>query len=394
MSSNMQWQKVAMTCALTIASCGSQANDSSSIEFEGSGFLNITVGKMLGGSTGRANDTECPCFISDYAQAAVYTGGKHLQWQPDSKLGLQGSLRFSETPFSVTGQVVARGARDGAVNLEWLYGNYQINPALTLQFGRKRLPMFFNSDAQDIGYALPWTHLPPQLYGWDVVNYTGANLTWNQPLENGWHMRANLLTGSETVEESGYWKMYRGPDNRTDVKWDAILGGDINLSNDWLEARLVYIQSHTRQRNLTGSWSETLQAYDPATVDAAYALHARQRIYGLAVNADLDDWLLRSEIIYIERPGDTFGDRAQILAIGRRMGAWQPMLTWSNYKTMTTVAGATEAHINLAATLRYELDDSSAVKVQLDQQHGRSVPGYQPQYGNARLLTLSYDRVF
>ncbi len=394
MSSIPLWKKITLACALAAAGSASHASDGNPIEFDGSGFLSLTVGKMLDGSSGRANDTACPCFISDYAQAAIYTGSNRLQWQPDSKMGLQGTLLFGDTPFSLTGQVVARGAQDGAVNLEWLYGNYRLNNALTLQFGRKRLPMFFNSDAQDIGYALPWTHLPPQLYGWDVVNYNGANLTWNQPLDNGWHMRANLLAGAETVKESGYWQMYRGPGNRTDVKWDAILGGDINLSNDWLETRLVYIQSHTRQRNLSGSWSEALQGYDPATVDAAYANHARQRIYGLAVNVDRDNWLLKSEIIYIERPGDTFGDRAQILALGRRIGNWQPMLTWSNYKTMTTVPGDTEAHINLAATLRYELDDSSAVKVQLDEQHGRSVPGYEPQYGDARLLTLSYDRVF
>jgi hypothetical protein len=367
-------------------------NDNGPIEFDGSGFFSLTVGTMLGGTKGRANDTECPCFISDYAQTGIYTGKSGLQWQPDSKLGLQGSLSFSDTRFSLTGQAVARGARDGAINLEWLYGNYQINDALTLQLGRKRLPMFFNSDAQDIGYALPWTHLPPQLYGWDAVNYNGVNLTWNKPLDNGWHLRANLLAGGETVKESGYWQMYNGPDSRTDVKWDNVLGGDLNLSNDWLEARLVYIQSHTRRRNVTGVWDGT--TYDATQIDADYAHHARQKIFGLAFNVDRNDWLLKSEIIYIDRPGDTFRDRAQILAVGRRIGAWQPMLTWSNYKTMTTIAADVEAHINTAITLRYEVDTNSAVKLQYDEQHGRSDPAYLPQYGDARLLTFSYDRVF
>lgn len=371
---------------------GESNHDDGPIEFDGSGFFSLTVGKMLGGTKGRANDTECPCFVSDYAQTGVYTGKSGAQWQPDSKLGLQGSLSFSDTPFSLTGQIVARGAQDGAINLEWLYGNYQINDALTLQLGRKRLPMFFNSDAQDIGYALPWTHLPPQLYGWDAVNYNGVNLTWNKPLEKGWHLRANLLAGGETVKESGYWQMYNGPDSRTDVKWDNILGGDLNLSNDWLETRLVYIQSHTRRRNVTGVWNGT--TYDATEIDADYAHHARQKIYGLAFNIDRDDWLLKSEIIYIDRPGDTFRDRAQILAIGRRIGAWQPMLTWSNYKTMTSIAADVEAHVNTAITLRYEVDTNSAIKIQYDDQRGRSDPAYLPRYGDARLLTFSYDRVF
>jgi len=197
-----------LVCLITGWGGSSLANDigqnSGPVEFEGTGFFSLTVGKMLSGTKGRANDTQCPCFISDYAQAGVYTGKSGLQWQPDSKLGLQGSLLFSDTPFSLTGQIVARGAHDGAVNLEWLYGNYKINDALTLQLGRKRLPMFFNSDAQDIGFALPWTHLPPQLYGWEAVNYNGANLTWNKPLDHGWHLVANLLAGAETVKESGY----------------------------------------------------------------------------------------------------------------------------------------------------------------------------------------------
>lgn len=389
---------VAFACLIATASGAGQADmpdpNAAAIDFDGSGFFSLTVGKMLGGMTGRANDTACPCFISDYAQTGVYTDQDGLQWKPDSKLGLQGTLSFDDTPFSLTGQIVARGARDGAINLEWLYGNYRINESLTLQLGRKRLPMFYNSDAQDIGYALPWTHLPPQLYGWDAVNYNGANLTWNKPLENGWHLRANLLAGGETVKESGYWQMYNGPDSRTDVKWDNILGGDLNLSNDWLETRLVYIQSHTRRRNVTDTWNEATRKYDSGEVDADYAHLARQKIYGLALNLDRDDWLLKSEIIYIDRPGDSFRDRAQIFAIGRRIGPWQPMLTWSSYKTMTRIAADVEAHLNIAYTLRYELDTSSAVKIQYDNQHGRGDPAYLPRYGDARLLTLSYDKVF
>lgn len=383
-----------LACLIALSTASAGAEEAPALEFEGSGFLSLAVGKMLSGTKVRANDTECPCFISDYAQTGVYDGRNGLQWKPDSRLGLQGTVSLPDAPFSLTGQIVARGAQDGEVNLEWLYANYKFNETFTLQAGRKRLPMFYYSDAQDVGYALPWTHLPPQLYGWDVVNYNGVNLMWKKPLGESWHLAGNVLAGSESVEESGYWKMYWGPDNRTDVRWDNLLGGDVTLANDWLELRFSYIQSRTKQRNVTGSWDEDSQSYDPLSIDAGWANHARQRIHGLALNVDRNNWLLKSEIIYIDRPGDTFRDRAQILAVGHRFGSWQPLLTWSHYKTMTRIAAKTEAHTNLAATLRYEVDDSSAVKVQLDFQKGQSDPAYDPQYGDARLLTVSYDRVF
>ena len=40
-------------------------------------------------------------------------------------------------------------------NLEWVYGAYDINANLALQAGRKRLPLLFYSESQDIGMAYP-----------------------------------------------------------------------------------------------------------------------------------------------------------------------------------------------------------------------------------------------
>ena len=57
-----------------------------------------------------------------------------------------------------------------------------------------------------------------------------------------------------------------------------------------------------------------------------------------------------------------------------------------------------EAHRTHSATLRYDLTTSSAVKVQLDVQKDRSGPNYTVdgfnRFGNARLLTATYDVVF
>jgi len=148
-------------------------------QWSGSGFLTLAAGKVLGGS--RDPDTDagfrCPCLPTDYAQGGIYEAGS-MSLKPDSVLGLQGSLSLGNGDLAATGQVVSRGARGGRVNLEWLYGTWDINPQWTLQVGRKRLPLLGQSEVQDIGYAVPWVHLPPQVYGWEIVNYNGANATY------------------------------------------------------------------------------------------------------------------------------------------------------------------------------------------------------------------------
>jgi hypothetical protein len=392
-------QAMALLGALAAASNSYAAGDSG-IEYSGSGFMTIGIGRMLGGTRGNVADYNCPCFTADYAQAGVYDGRSSLQWRPDSKIGVQGSA--SHNDLSLTAQVVARGADTGSVGLEWLYGSYKLNDKFTIQAGRKRLPMFYYSDVQDVGVALPWAHLPPQLYGWEVVNYNGVNVAYQDKFGD-WSANMNLLAGNETKKESGYWKIYNGRQNRTDSKWSNIVGGDLTLTRDWLETRLVYIQSETQTKNVSGIWDPLTQQYTGGN-QTDFSPPARQQIYGLAINADYQNWLVRTEAIYINRPGATWKDSAEIVGVGYRIDKWQPMLTWANYHSMAANGGdptALEAHATTSLTLRYDLTTSSDLKLQYDSQKDHSgtnwtvpaVPGGTP-YGDARLLTLAYDMVF
>lgn len=376
-----------------------QAVNIGGIEFEGSGFMTLGIGKMLGGTSGQVMDRSCPCFTSDYAQGGVYDDRAGLQFKPDSKLGLQGTATVNRQ-LSFTGQAVFRGARDGEPNLEWLFGSYKLNDSLTLQVGRKRLPMFYYSDTQDVGLALPWTHLPPQLYGWEAVNYNGVNLAY-QGQFGEWRVASNLLYGAEHYKDSGYYKIYYGKNNKTDVKWDAIVGGDFSFSKDWFEGRLVYIQSHTRSKSRTGSWFDSPEYSES---DSDFSEPLKQRIYGAAINIDYNDFLLRSEAIFIDRPGASYKDNSKILGVGYRLGKWTPMVTWSHYRGLANIPNGgdpegQEKHATVAYTLRYDLSTSSAIKVQYDVQKEKGGPNWTlvngvPRYGDARLLTATYDIVF
>lgn len=385
-----------LCCALLIA-LGNLAR--ADVQFIGSGFLTVAAGQMLGGTRdGVLTDYRCPCFISDYAQGGVYEDKGGLQWKPDSKLGLQGSMVWPGQDLHLTGQIVARGARDGNVNLEWLYGSWQIDDRFTLQLGRKRLPLFYYSDSQDIGLALPWVHLPPQLYGWEAVNFNGANLLYRDDWD-GTQLTASVLAGKETIRDAGMWQMTTGRRARTDVRWQNITGGYLALARNGYEARLSHISARTSSWTRNAAWNWETGEYDASLIDADWQDHGRQKFTGLALTVDRTGWLLRAEAVRVDYPQVQWRDWAYILAIGHRFGRWQPMLTHARYKAVPTgeAGGPAESysgHSLLALTLRYDLDDKSAFKIQFDRQRDESGPWARPTKGHARLLTIAYDRAF
>jgi hypothetical protein len=390
---------IRLSAIFTILFSASQvhADEGNGIEFSGSGFYTIAVGKMLSGSSANVQDYNCPCYISDYAQAGVYDGSNGLQWKPDSKLGVQGIASYDS--LSVTTQVVARGASQAA-DLEWLYASYILNDKITIQAGRKRLPMFYYSDVQDIGFVLPWVHLPSGPYGWEAVNYNGISMRY-QDRWGEWSATADLLAGNESNNNSGYWKIYNGRQSLSTIKWSNIVGGNLTLSKDWFEMRAVYIQSNTEENQISNGWNTQTQAYDlpPGPIYP----QAQQKIYGLALNADYLNWLVRTEFIQIEHPGLNYMDHAELAAVGYRYGKWQPMATWSIYRgslvtegVLPTVSSTFYPNMQqtVSLTIRYDLTATSDLKLQYDQQTDHSDPSFTPNYGNADLLTFAYDSLF
>ena len=367
------------------------------IQYSGSGFLTVAAGKMLSGTSGNVEGYDCPCYLSDYAQDGVYDGRSGLQFQPDTKLGLQGSAAYND--FSITAQVVGRGAT-GTADLEWLYGSYRLNDKITIQAGRKRLPMFYYSDVQDIGFVLPWVHLPSGPYGWEAVNYNGVDLRY-QDRWGAWSVTADLLAGNESNNDSGYWKIYNGRQSQSSIKWSNIVGTELTLSNDWLEARAVYIQSNTEETLTSNGWDSTSQTY--SSPSGVLYPPAKQQIYGLAINSDYQNWLIRSEFIVIVHPGLNYMDHAQLFGVGYHYGKWQPMATWSEYigtvvtnGVLPTVTATTYYNMQqtVSLTVKYDLTDTSDLKLQFDDQTDHSDSSFSPNFGNAQLLTLAYDRVF
>lgn len=379
---------------LYIVAPNGQAVELGGIDFKGSGFMTIAAGKVLGGGAAEnSGGYNCPCFLSDYSNAAIYQQGS-MNWLPDSKLGLQGTAAFNNS-YSLTGQIMFRGVNGGKANLEWLYGTIRLNNNLTLQVGRKRLPLSYYSESQDVGQSYPWVHLPPQTYGWDAVNYNGVNLSYEEQWGN-WTSGLNLFTGSETVKDNGYWRIYNGKNTRTDSRWSKIAGVNLNLSREWFETRLVYLQSD-------------VQSTIPPTLE--FGAPTRQKIYGISFMADYEKWVARSEFMYVNRKEYYGVDHTKLFGLGYRMGKYLPMVTYANYRqtisnenylqTLGVGPGFAEKHSTTSVLLRYTLTSYSDLKLQLEHWQNQAQPEYfiaAPSsagiFRGVNLLSASYDIAF
>lgn len=348
-------------------------------DFSGSGFLTLAAGKLF--------DRELAdgYMVTDYGQAGIYDDDS---WDlgPDSKLGLQGVINFNPQ-WSATAQVVSRGALDGKINLEWLYATWQATDNLTLQVGRKRLPLFYYSESQDVGLSLPWVRLPPQAYGWDVVNFNGANLIWRSTLGE-WTAATEFFYGNEKRKDNPYQQIYTAPGTVTDEEWTDIIGADLSLTRDWLELRFSYVRSN---------W----ETYDPSV--GATTDNGRQSFLSAAAMVDYENWVIRGEFSKIDRPDFNVTpehDYSILFGVGYRFGKWLPMLTYAEFHgdyDDPTVPDERSKTVSLG--LRYDLNSTSALKVQYEVFTDNSGAGITARngsgfYGDAKMITIAYDKVF
>ncbi|MFT3859012.1 MAG: hypothetical protein QM742_16430 [Aquabacterium sp.] len=364
--------------ALACLSGAAQADEA----FTYSGFASFVAGRVIAGDrTEPLNSYTCPCFIADYGHGALYA--PHWSVKQESKVGLQGTYTFTPA-LSGTVQVVGRGVDGVKASLEWAYLSYDLSPSWTIQVGRKRLPIYYYSDFQDVGYAYTWVRPPADIYGWEVTNYNGVNATYRTELA-GWAVKSNLFGGGEYVKESLMQRIYYETPQR--LAWRNIVGGDLVFSKDWLTTRATYIQSHVQQWDRTDG---SMVTPDPGThPDVRYE---KQKIYGISANIDIDNWFVRSEYSIFDRSGYSYKSRAYMIGAGARLGKFTPMITHTRYKERNDFFPDEIQHDKgWSATLRYELTDSIALKAQYDLFKDHSGMDY---VKDSKLVSFSLDTVF
>lgn len=360
------------------------------VEFSYTGFASLVAGKVTSGSPGNPGGTlgagavpsvdplidngHCPCAMGNWPNVGIYD----QQWtiRPETRAGLQGTLKFDED-LSMIGQATARLTphRNGDVTPDWLYVSYNLNSAWTVQAGRKRLPIYNYSDFMDIGYSYPWIHPPQDLYGWQIDHYNGANLMYRDTVE-GIGVTWNIWTGAERDRNNEMLNQlyYHG---KIDENWYNMLGTYVDLSRDWWQVRVIYMNNEVTRR-LNG-----------AEIHSA----DKQHFTGFALNLDPGQWVIRSEYNQFIRPDDKDYYYASLVGVGYRIGDWLPMLTYSQFREdfQPSPNDTDEIHHTRSASLRWDFRPGMALKAEYDDFVDHS---HWPFLGNTKLVTLGLDTVF
>lgn len=364
----------------SFALLGSVAVNADSSSLRLTGFVSLVGGSVLSGDFSEnysgptnINKTECPCYIADWGNAGNYNNDFSVA--QESRIGVQANYKFTPEA-SVTGQLVSRGT-DATPDIQWAYGSYKIGSQWEVQLGRKRIPLYYYSDFQDIGVSYPWISPPPELYGWEATNYNGTSLRFNTQIENI-NVTSSVFAGAEKVKNSSYQKLYYAGPNEVD--WDNIIGGDIELNYEFLTMRLVYMTSSVRTQIKNDS------------IDNTADLNA----YGVAVNLDFDRVFIVSEFTQLTRDFKaldySYKAPALTLGAGLRFGKWTPFINYAKYLEASSDVEKyiPQGFTRTGVTLRYDISSSSDIKVQLDRNNDTT----HNFSGDTTIFRVSYDHVF
>jgi hypothetical protein len=341
------------------------------------GFLSVIGGKIMSSENIGplyTSNFRCPCYVGDYANGGVYELGA-MQFRPESHVGVQ--VNYNVNPdLNLVGQLTVRGTVPRPV-VQWAYANYAIADGWEVQVGRQRIPLFYYSDSQDIGVSLPWVSVPPEYYGWDALNFNAVKVRYQKNFGET-NLNASLFVGREYVAESRFQKVFTA--NRSDATWSGIVGGDVEVNFGAVQVRAVYLQTNT-------------SVHDQVT---NFSLRTHLRSYGVAAKWNVNRWFSYLELaeqdndyyesgFNVKAPGGAFG-------LGVHLGAFTPFVSYSRFREKPSDRTLWPSTLNQrrSVTLRYDVNASSAVKVQL----GRFTDGAKNYGGDSKILQVSYDMVF
>ncbi|WP_086931733.1 porin [Agarilytica rhodophyticola] len=304
-----------------------------------------------------------------------------LSFDQDSLFAVQVSGDVNDS-YTATAQIVARGENSYEAEFEWAYITHEFNDSTSVSLGRIRVPLFKYSSTLEVGYSYHWIRPPEPVYDVSFNTIEGIRVDHNG-YSGDWEYNLQLFTGSFKGNV-----VLGGLDSPQDIR--NIIGGSAVLQRDWFSARIALSRATLSIdapvfdplfTGLTqagfGDFTETLRLRDDSGQFAE-----------VSIEVDKNSWFVSGEFT---RRGvdDSFLPEQDSYYItgGLRIGSFTPHLTYIKHdgdpKFITeastlpeplrtiTIGALTGRGIDtttITAGLRYDVDTSVALKIDLTQQ--------------------------
>ncbi len=334
-------------------------------EFQFSGFASVVGGKTISG--------DGDLFLADYPLVGLY--GDELNFQPETAVGFQARADL-EDGLSFTAQWIARGLDGFNSEVNYAYLSYELTDDLTIQAGRKRLPLQFYSEFFDVGFAYPWIRPPVDLYTWQILNYNGFNLIHKSIIGEG-ALSTSFYMGREESRNNKLLSQFFFSE-ATDEIWKDIVGVSLDYSINSIQALLSYT-NFTEDTIFTTAGTARTSALDKS-IDFIAA----------AINYDPGQYFILSELNSYEGP--TFKAENWLLSLGYRHNELTPYISLSSFNQKEKIANEPlEEHSTTSVGLRWNFHYQAAFKVQYDDIKDE---GTIPVVGDAQAITFGVDLIF
>ncbi len=346
------------------------------IDFTLHGFGQVVEGKVLSGSNnGTYQQWHCPCSIQNWEYVGMYEKYKGWQTAPESLAGLQLTAKFT-SQLSATVQEVSRATNENnRPTLDWGFVSYDATPNWTLQAGRKRIPLYYYSDYLYIGYAYPWVRPAPDVYGWPIYEYNGANIDYHTGLgDTDWTLEANYWGGHFAQNNDAYdTQLYTFYPNtsqpqgaggaQTNESWLQMHGVYVNVTNGIYGLRVMGEMHRDRVQTVLPSGVVSPWFY---TTDGNPSNNIMTRIMGIAFNVDSAPWIVRTEADRFDQSAVKLIYNYYLAGAGYQWRDWTGMITASHYITEPSPSAPVEGRRTTYFTVRWDFKPNLCLKFQYD----------------------------
>jgi len=330
-----------------------------------SGFASVVGGQTTSGKG--------DAFLADYSLVGLYDDD--LSFQPETTMGLQ-VIADLDLGLSFTSQWVSRGLNNFESEISYAYLSYKLSPELTLQAGRKRLPLQYYSEFFDVGFAYPWIRPPADLYTWQILNYNGISLDHKTRLGKG-TIGTSLYIGREDSTNNRLMSTLFF-NEETNETWKNIIGIRSDYSLGYFQALISYT-NFKLDRSFT-SPDSTEEPVSNSNVD----------FFATSFNFDNGQYLFLSEINHWA--SSRFAATNWLLSLGYQVNNFTPYMAFSEFSQEEKIANEDlEEHTTSSLGLRWDFHPQAAFKVQFDDIQDK---GSLELVGDAQAITFGIDLVF